>query len=296
MPRVRPTIYQVIHRACSDVLASEYAQAVFAVVAWVAVTRLPFINADILSVDESVYLALGAGLNDGLIPYVDIVDRKPIGIYLIYAAADALFSDPLLGVRLFGMLATIGTGVMLMQMGRQFLRLSAPVATLSAVLYSGYALLFYGDAGQTPVFYMPFVVGGAWLVLREAERLVYGAPPSPARLAVAGLLLGLSLQIKYSTFFECIFFGALILVPAWKARDTFGARGLGVALAGAGAMLVGGLLPTAIAYAAYVGLGHADAFVFYNFTANLSREATDFPFSEILTRAGLFVLAFQVPL
>ena len=45
--------------------------------------RLPFLGYNVLSADESVYLMIGAGMREGHIPYVDIIDRKPIGIFLL---------------------------------------------------------------------------------------------------------------------------------------------------------------------------------------------------------------------
>ena len=166
------------------------------------------------------------------------------------------------------------------------------MATLfCGLFYSTYALLFYGDAGQTPVFFTPFVIGAAGLVLRELRRMSQGRNPSVARLGLAGLALGLSLQIKYSTFFECALFGGLVLFFAWRHRRELSHRGITAALSGAGAMMVGGLLPTALAYAVYVAMGHGDAFWFYNITANLGRPATDFPTALIVLRAFLFMAA-----
>lgn len=259
--------------------------------AWIVLVRLPFFNFDVLSVDEAVYLALGSGLRHGLIPYVDLVDRKPIGIFLIYAAAEALFKTPLIGVRIFGVICTFAASLLLMRIGRRYMKLSANASFLCGFFYSTYALLFYGDSGQTPVFYMPLVVAGAAGVMEECARLVQGRAPSIMRLGAAGLALGLSLQIKYSTIFECIFFGCLILFLLWRHRTQLGRTALrtgGVAVA---AMACGGILPTAVAYAAYAAIGQGDAFVFYNFTVNLTREATDFPVRAILFRSALFVAA-----
>ncbi len=257
----------------------------------VVCVRLPFFDYTVLSVDESVYLMIGSGMRHGLIPYVDIIDRKPIGIFLIFAAADALFTDPLFGVRIFGALFTIAGSWMIARIGQRFLGLGPVAGMLAGLLYSTYALLFYGDSGQTPVFFMPFVILGGGLVLRELRRIRRGTAPDVARLGFAGLALGLSLQIKYSTFFECVFFGGMLLYTTWQFRALLGYRGLKAAMLGICTMIGGGLLPTIVAYLVYATLGHADAFTFYNFTSNLDRQATDFPASLILFRAFLFMLA-----
>ncbi len=173
----------------------------------------------------------------------------------------------------------------------RFLRLGPVPAVLCGLFYSTYSLLFYGDSGQTPVFYMPFVIAGAGLVFSELRRMGLGKAPSVWRLGLAGLALGISLQIKYSTFFECLLFGGLVLYALWQHRDRLGAPGIAATLKGVAAMVVGGLLPTGVAWAVYAALGYNDAFVFYNFTVNLTRQATDFPASLILFRAVLFIMA-----
>ncbi|MBL8631088.1 MAG: hypothetical protein JNM81_15750 [Rhodospirillaceae bacterium] len=262
---------------------------------WIAALRLPCLNFDVLSVDEAVYMALGSGLRHGLVPYVDLIDRKPIGIFLIYAFSDWAFPNGIVGVRLLGLLATFIASALLVDIAQRFIRLPPTSALLAGLFYSTYVLLFYGDSGQTPVFYMPLVIAGARLVFDDAEQLMAGASPSLLRTLIAGLLLGVSLQIKYSTVFECIFCGGLLLVLAWHKRNALGAAGLVRSGTAAGLMLVGGLLPTAVAYFVFASLGYGDAFVFYNFTANLTREATDFPLMDILFRSLLFTCAL-IPL
>lgn len=47
--------------------------------------------------DTSIYLAVGRGILNGLLPYVDLFDPKAIGIHLISAASLLLFDSPFLG-------------------------------------------------------------------------------------------------------------------------------------------------------------------------------------------------------
>jgi len=89
--------------------------------------RLPFINFSVLSDDESVYLMVGEALRHGALPYVDIIDRKPLGIYLIFAFADWAFRDAVIGARVLGALSTCGAAVLLKWFGQRALGLT-PVA------------------------------------------------------------------------------------------------------------------------------------------------------------------------
>src|SRR5262249_22169221 len=77
---------------------------VAAVVAVILIERLPTIGFAYLNVDESAYLAIGEAILHGAVPYVDIIDRKPVGLYLIYAFAAAIFPDPIIGARILGLL------------------------------------------------------------------------------------------------------------------------------------------------------------------------------------------------
>jgi hypothetical protein len=106
------------------------------------------------------------------------------------------------------------------------------------------------------------------------------------------VLLGLSLQIKYVTVFECAGFGLMYLYAGWR---TGSAKTWPLVLAGAGVLAVGGLLPTALAYGAYVAMGHGAEFIFYTFTSNLSRAATEDPFAVVASRMALIAIVF-VPL
>lgn len=269
--------------------------AILIIVAAVVLERLPTIAFAYLNVDESAYLAIGEALLRGALPYVDIIDRKPVGLYLIYAAAVALFRDPIIGARVLGLIATSLSAWLIVRMARRFARTSWPTATLAAVFFSCYAILYGGDAAQYNVFVMPFVAAAAVLVLAADEHLRHGAAPSPLMLGTAGLLLGLAMQIKYTAGFESVGFGCWLIAVGWRQRGLLGSRGLRRLGGGLGLMIVGGVLPTAVAAAAYWRVGHIDAFVFYNFTVNFIRPPTDYTTSLLLGRIGMS-LAVAMPL
>ena len=265
--------------------------AFIVIVLAVALERLPTIGFAYLNVDESAYLLIGAALRHGAIPYIDIIDRKPVGLYLIYALADAIFPDAISGARILGGLCTILSAWIVVQIGRRFLRLSWTAATLAGVWFSVYAILYGGDAAQYNVFVMPFVAGAAFLVLRALETMEAGAPPSVAEVGVSGLMLGLAMQVKYTPAFEATGFGLLLIFVGWRNRAALGTHGIGALSRGIALMILGGLLPTAIAVAVYWHLGHLDAFIFYNFTVNMVRTATDYPGGLLMFRIGEVLLA-----
>ena len=52
--------------------------------------RAPTFGNPFLGFDEQFYLLVGDRMLHGALPYVDIFDRKPIGLFLLYAATRAL--------------------------------------------------------------------------------------------------------------------------------------------------------------------------------------------------------------
>ncbi|HET9630369.1 MAG TPA: hypothetical protein VFP14_12895, partial [Novosphingobium sp.] len=57
-----------------------------------------------LHVDEGFYLLVGQEMHHGAVPYVDIWDRKPLGLFLIYWVF-AAFPNPVLAYQLGAWLA-----------------------------------------------------------------------------------------------------------------------------------------------------------------------------------------------
>ena len=209
-----------------------------------------------LGFDEQFYLLVGDRMLQGELPYVDIFDRKPIGIFLIYAGARLLGGEGFLQYKLIATLFVIATACLIYLLGRQ--RAGRWGAGLSAALYILWLNLMEGEGGQTPVFYNLLIVGAAWQLfaaMRDPTRLVMGG-------AVALLLVGLAIQIKYTVVFEGMFFGLAFLWLGWQQRMAWG-RWIAFAIA----MVALALLPTGLALGYYWMVGEAEAFIFCNFVS-----------------------------
>jgi hypothetical protein len=224
------------------------------------VLRFPFLGDPGLHVDEQFYLLVGERLLDGALPYVDIWDRKPIGLFLIYALA-AL--TPGTSVVAYQLLATGFAAATAWLIYRMADRLGARHGAIGgALLYLVWLTIFQGWGGQSPVFYNLFVAGAALLTL----ELLLSATATPrevlARGAVAMLLFGIAIQIKYTVIFEGMVVGLLLL---WRLRAA--GAGLGGLAAGAALWVGVALAPTALALLAYAAAGHGEAFVYANFVS-----------------------------
>ncbi|MFA5962845.1 MAG: hypothetical protein WC804_02395 [Sphingomonas sp.] len=216
----------------------------------------------VLHVDEQFYYAVADAMRHGALPFVDVWDRKPVGLFLVYLPATLL--GPVLGIWAYQALAlacVVLTAVLIVQLadragwGRG--------ALVGAILYILWLNITDGQGGQSPVFYNPLVAAAMLLVLpRPGEAF------RPRAIGVAAMaLIGLSLQIKYSTVFEGIWIGLILLWREWRAG-----RALGSVLAYGVALVLVALLPTLAAAGVYAALGHEQAFLYANFISVLRRR------------------------
>ncbi|QDX26867.1 hypothetical protein FPZ54_13190 [Sphingomonas suaedae] len=218
----------------------------------------------ILHVDEEFYFVTARAMLDGALPFVDIWDRKPVGLFLLYAPAAALgFPAGIWAYQALALACLVATAWLVMRLadraGWQQGALAAGVAT---ILWPN---LIDGQGGQAPIFYDLLVIAAVLLVAPRSDRTM------PGRLFARGLgamaLIGLALQLKYSVVFEGAFLGLWLMWSLWRA----GARPVRVLLAGS-AWAATALAPTALAWAAYAGLGQSEAWLYANFLSILDRN------------------------
>ena len=204
--------------------------------------------------DEQFYLLVGDGMWHGMVPYVDIFDRKPIGLFLIYAAADALGNDEFLQYKLIALASVVATAFLIY---RGALRIGTPFAAIVvACLYVIWLDFMEGEGGQSEVFYnLPMIAAGliVWRAFETRQRV-------RQRGIAAMLLVGIALQIKYTVMFEGVFFGCVLLWTQYRAHQRIGRLILpGLSWIGCA------LAPTALAMAWYWHIGALQQFVFANF-------------------------------
>jgi 4-amino-4-deoxy-L-arabinose transferase-like glycosyltransferase len=240
----------------------------------------------VIHIDEQFYLVVGDRMLGGVLPYVDIWDRKPIGLFLIYAFA-SLFGDGILAYQLLATLSAVATAWVVYRIA---LRIAAPAgAAIGGVAYLLYLLVFNGAGGQAPVFYTLLVSLAALATLRLVTV------PAPRHLLLKGagimLLLGVAMQVKYTVLFEGAFFGLALLWRGWRDGRSL------PTLAGMGLVWVAcALLPTGVAYGVYVWLGHGAEFVQANFVSVFGREQPWMPQIKRLGVAIALLLPFWLAL
>lgn len=254
--------------AATRVPATVYRLAILVAVA--IATRLITLGNPILYTDEEFYFAAGRAMIDGALPFVDIWDRKPIGVFLLYAVPGALpFAAGIWLYQAMALACAAATAVIVARL--------ADVAgwtrggTLAGIAYLVWITIAGGQGGQTPVFYNLAMALAVWLIVDRHGVMFW-------RAAVAMLLVGLAIQIKYTVALEGMYLGLWLMIDDWRrTRESpvpkIGVRKIGAVL-GRGAVLAGlAVLPTIVAVAVYAHLDALAAFTFANFESIFARKA-----------------------
>ena len=243
----------------------------------IAARALTFGN-PVVHVDEEFYFVTAQRMWQGALPFVDIWDRKPVGLFLLYALPARLGVPA--GIWAYQLLALVSAIVTAWGIAKLAERLGfAAGATAGGIAYLLWLDLLGGQGGQAPVFYNLLMLAAAALVLRP-RRATHGI--------VAMTLVGIALQIKYSVVFEGITFGLWLLADTWRRQR----RPLRL-IAYAAALVVAALLPTVLAATYYAAVGQWDAFAYANFLSILHRNPD--PLTDLASNLGQLVLIVSPP-
>ncbi|MFL6770281.1 MAG: hypothetical protein ACJ8E4_01010 [Sphingomicrobium sp.] len=260
--------------------------AILLIVAVAIATRIVAWWNPVAHVDDQFYLLAGEELLKGHWPYVDVWDRKPLGLFLLYAGIAWIGGGSVIGLNLVATSFAAATAVVIRQIALRFA--SATSATLAALAYLIAMPVFGGQTGQSPVFYNLLMAGAAWLMFRASGL---DSIKAIRRHALGAMLLcGLAMTIKQMSFVEGAYFGLAFL---WLLRRQ-GAGWVSISLTGA-AMIVVALLPYCLTMAGYALAGDAALreFVYANFVSIFERRGWR-PLAKIA--GATYFLLFLFPL
>jgi 4-amino-4-deoxy-L-arabinose transferase-like glycosyltransferase len=200
-------------------------------------------------IDEAFYLLVGHQMHLGAVPYVDIWDRKPLGLFIAYWLF-ACFGDGVLAYQLAAWVFAAVTAFVLYLIAARWM--SPLAAVIASILYLVGVGGLGGAGGQSPIFYNLFIASGALLVLQYVEG------GKAWRLYAAMLLLGVAITFKQTAAFEAAFLGL------WALRHH---RDWRIA-----AIQIGiGLSPFAAIAGWYALAGHWPELYYAMVTANLAK-------------------------
>ena len=249
----------------------------------VATRIVTFGNPSVI-LDDQFYLLVGDAMRHGQWPYIDIWDRKPVGLFVLFAAIAMLGGGSIVVMQIVATLFAVATALIVRQIARLFIAPEA--ALLAALAYLVMLPLLGGQSAQSPVFYNLPMAGAGLLLLSSAQR--EAALRRNALLAM--LLCGLAVAIKPVAVVEGAAFGLAFLWLMNRRRVTTAALAV-TALA----MMAIALVPVLLPYLLYAAAGEAarDAFVYANFVSIFEKDS----FGIKAKLAGLaFFLLYALPL
>lgn len=129
----------------------------------------------VIAVDEQFYWVTAQRLLHGALPFVDVWDRKPIGLFLLYAPAAALgLPWGILAYQWMALACVTCTALLIARIADR--AGWAAGAMPSALLYILMLNVADGQGGQAPVFYNLLTIGAIALLL-PAPATPWTTPP-----------------------------------------------------------------------------------------------------------------------
>jgi len=188
--------------------------------------------------DQSIYAVLGHGLLRGQVPYRDLWDFKPPGIFFAYAAAEAWFGKSMTSIRWLEIGGHVVSILCSIVLARRLQGSALAGWFAGAIMMLAYTMLDFWHTAQPETFGGMLTVVALTLVVPRVEHTT-----SRVNALIAGVLIGGAGLMKPQLSGALIVFGAYVLrqnpEAHWKRR----VLPLAALLAGA--------LATALACAAY---------------------------------------------
>ena len=235
-----------------------------------------------LHVDDEFYFLVGQRMHQGDLPYVDLWDRKPFGLFLIYYLI-GFFSDQVISYQIAAWLFVSATGVAIYAIARQW---TTPLASLlAALLYVTSLGVFGGQGGQAPIFYNLFIAIAALMIVRWTRD---DSDHADWRVWLAMAMCGLSLTVKQTAIAESAFFGLFVLYRLYRN----GAGPARLAATASIAMVIG-MAPFAMTGVFYAASGHWYQFYQAMFLSNLDKS---YPDAEDMARRALLRFIYLLPI
>lgn len=206
----------------------------------------------VINHDESTYILIGREILHGKHYFVDVIDTKPIGIFLFYSFFQWVAGNSIFLFRFFVAIGVALTAFGLFAIVDRHLgnRKGAWLAGVGYILMTS-LYTYYGVSPNTELFFTFFVVVALWWILGGTEWW---------RFVLAGGALGIGFMIKYVVAFDALTFGLLVI---WLAhlRENNWRLGFGRSLL----MLINFSIPFVLAFQYYRILGYQAEFLYYTF-------------------------------
>ena len=248
----------------------------WALLAVIALLRLPGFAFGVLNIDESDYLVYGAGILKGLLPYRDLVEIKPPLGYLTYAVAGGLSLWP---IRILGVIWVFATALLLRDAARRWTA-SEETGWAAAWMSLLAGLVEVPAFGGEVMMNLP-VAASIWCFVRSRRA---------SGLFACGICVGIATLYRHHAAITAVAFALALLV---RPSD-----GSGRAFARVAALASGAIAPWVMAGAGYAALGQLPAFLEWTIARNLGyagRASARFVLARGVAEIALCLGAACVP-
>jgi len=165
-----------------------------------------------LQMDEGVYGYTAWRMLNGEVPYRDIFDHKPPGIYVIYSLAFFLFEPTALSIKAFATIYTMGTVLAIFSLGRKLAgRTAGLVAALLFGIFSSGPRIEGGGVNTEIFMVLPYTLAAYFLLkaVDTGRRRDY---------LFTGLLTGLACTIKQVAAVNLLWVGTYLILQIWSQK------------------------------------------------------------------------------
>jgi len=182
--------------------------------------------------DESFYLLVGSAMHQGAIPYVDIWDRKPPGLFVFFWLLSGI-APSVLSYQIAAIGFVAATAVVVSRLASRWSgRLGA---VLAGATYIAWLQPLLGGGGNAPVFYNLFVASAVLLLVRRIEQRE--ASINLAEAGLAALLCGVAVSFKPTAVFEGAFVVLAFVIIEWRRTQNWRRAAFVLAITGMAASL-----------------------------------------------------------
>lgn len=162
--------------------------------------------------DEAGFAYIGHWIFNGKSLYVDIVDNKLPGLYLLYGLFTNMFGYNSSGVHVGLLFTTVASAVCFYFLSKELFNRSVSAIATGFFIVLITSANVAGFAAHATQLLLPFVLGGWWFFwkgMRSGNKTLF---------FLAGLLMGIAFIIKQ----QSIVFGILAALLWWPARIWWG--------------------------------------------------------------------------
>ena len=164
----------------------------------------------VLDKDESIYILGADSLLNSNLPYIEIWDNKPPGIFILFSLTMLILGNSIVSIRILSIIATTFTSYFLYRIGATIdAKQGEKIGLLAGSLYAIFSLHNDGAAANAEILFAPFVTG-AFLLLFQDRKL------SNIKVFLIGLILGIGMQIKYLVIMDVL---GLVLLGSWFRKE-----------------------------------------------------------------------------